>query len=87
MKGVQIAELKSKLSQHLRLVREGGTVTVLDRTTPIAKIVPYQGQTPQLQVRKPLPGVPTLRDIRLPPPLRLECDVVELLLDERRSDR
>ena len=38
---VGIAELKARLSEHLRAVRKGRTVTVLDRDTPVARIVPY----------------------------------------------
>lgn len=40
MKSVRIAELKSRLSEYLRAVRNGATVTVLDRNTPVAKIIP-----------------------------------------------
>ncbi len=35
----RIAELKSRLSEHLRSVRTGRTLTILDRDTPIARIV------------------------------------------------
>jgi prevent-host-death family protein len=42
MEIVNIATLKAKLSQYLRIVRRGGTVDVVDRSTPIARIVPYQ---------------------------------------------
>jgi antitoxin (DNA-binding transcriptional repressor) of toxin-antitoxin stability system len=34
MKTVRIAELKSRLSEHLRSVRKGRTLTILDRDTP-----------------------------------------------------
>ena len=40
MSHVGIAELKARLSEHLRVVRNGGTLTVLDRDTPLARIVP-----------------------------------------------
>jgi len=36
-----IADLKNNLSRHLTRVRRGGTLVVLDRNTPIARIVPY----------------------------------------------
>ena len=87
MKGVQIAELKSRLSEHLRKVRAGRTVTVLDRNTPIARIVPYAESGSSLAVRAPLAGAPALKDIALPPPLRLRRDIVALLLEERQRDR
>jgi len=42
MKSVRIAELKSRLSEHLRAVRNGETIAVLDRETPVAQIVPVR---------------------------------------------
>ena len=40
MTRVRIAELKDHLSEHLRAVERGATVTVTDRDRPIARIVP-----------------------------------------------
>ena len=39
MKSAKIAELKNNLSRYLDCVKAGGTVTVLDRDRPIARIV------------------------------------------------
>lgn len=85
MSEVRVADLKSRLSEHLRNVRAGRSVTVLDRTTPIARIVPYEEQGTGLTVRSPLPGA-SLQEISLPPPLRLHRDVVALLLEERQGE-
>lgn len=87
MKGVRVAELKNKLSEHLRKVRTGRTLTVLDRSTPIARIVPYEEGNATLAVRAPLPDSPSLKDLSIPPPLRVRRDVVELLLEERQGER
>jgi len=38
MKQVGIAELKNKLSEYLRLVRQGETIEILDRNIPVARI-------------------------------------------------
>ena len=48
---VGIADLKAHLSRHLRRVRGGRTLTVVDRETPIAKLVPYDSEAP-LEVRR-----------------------------------
>ena len=40
MRGITIAKLKASLSAELRRVRAGEPVTVLDRTTPVALLVP-----------------------------------------------
>jgi len=87
MNGVRIADLKSRLSEHLRKVRAGRTVTVLDRSTPIARIVPYEEPNASLTVRSPLPDAPLLKQIQLPPPLHLRRDIVARLLEERQGER
>ena len=40
MKTVGVADLKARLSEHLRSVRKGRTLTVVDRNTPIAQLIP-----------------------------------------------
>ena len=80
---VRVAELKSRLSEYLRRVRRGETVTVLDRDTPIARLTPLGATPAALVVRRPLPGAPKPGAVRLPPPLRLTSDVLALLRAER----
>lgn len=87
MKKVKIAQLKARLSEHLRQVRRGETYTVMDRETPIARLLPYGADAEPLRVRKPLRRVPTLQDVRLPPPLKTDVDPVALLLEERQVER
>jgi antitoxin (DNA-binding transcriptional repressor) of toxin-antitoxin stability system len=84
---VRIAELKSRLSEHLRKVRNGRSLTILDRDTPIARIVPWDPGGAGLKSRPPLAGAPKLQRVPLPPPLASRRDVVELLLEERQGDR
>jgi len=86
MKQVRIAELKARLSEYLRAVRRGETVAVLDRETPIAQIVPVRNRT-ELRIRKPAPGTPAPNRVPLPGPLKLNIDVVQLLLEERQLHR
>jgi len=83
---VGIAELKARLSEHLRIVKRGGEVTVYDRNEPIARIIPYAATGP-LVVREPAQVYRTLGEIKLPPPVKLDVDPVELLLEDRRKDR
>ena len=79
MSNVRIADLKARLSEHLRSVRDGGTVTVFDRDTPVARIIPIAA--PSVEVRK---AKRPLRDLKLPRKLRSRTDSVALLLDDRR---
>ncbi|MBA2273279.1 MAG: type II toxin-antitoxin system prevent-host-death family antitoxin [Actinobacteria bacterium] len=83
MRRVKIAELKDRLSEHLRAVEKGAEVVVTDRDRPIARIVPL------------LPG----RRVRVHPPSRTFSDIrdrrrrragwkvssTDLLLEERRD--
>jgi prevent-host-death family protein len=87
MSTVRIAELKSRLSEYLRSVRRGRSVTVLDRETPIARLVPYEDAGASLRVRAPSPGAPAPHRVALPPPLKLRRDIVTLLLEDRQTER
>ena len=79
MSKVRIADLKARLSEHLRSVRNGETVTVLDRDTPVARIVPYAAQPLELRKAKR-----RLRDLKLPSKPAKRTDSVALLLEDRR---
>jgi prevent-host-death family protein len=79
MSTVRIADLKARLSEHLRSVRNGGTVTVLDRDTPVARIVPVTA--PVLEVRK---AQRRPRDLKLPPRPSKRTDSTALLVEDRR---
>jgi prevent-host-death family protein len=79
MSDVGIADLKARLSEHLRSVRNGGSLTVLDRDTPIARIVPYAPQA--LEIRQ---ATRRLRDLRLPPKPSKPTDSLAILLEDRR---
>lgn len=87
MSNVRIADLKSRLSEYLRKVKSGRSLTVLDRDTPIARIVPYEEDGASLKVRRPVSGSPKPARIPLPPPLRVRVDIVKLLLEERQGER
>jgi prevent-host-death family protein len=79
MSNVRIADLKARLSEHLRAVRNGGTVTVLDRDTPVARIVPYAAQS--LEIRKAKRRV---RDLKLPAKPASRTDSLAVLIEDRR---
>ncbi len=83
MKKVRIAELKARLSEHLRAVRRGQEVIVFDRDTPIARIVPYRAGRPKLVVR---PARGTFADFKLlAPPPAFPVDIVAELLEQRKD--
>jgi prevent-host-death family protein len=81
MTKVGIADLKAHLSQHLRKVRGGRTLTVVDRDTPVAQIIPYDAETP-LEVRR---ATRKASGLRLPPPPSSPTDSLSVLLEDRAS--
>jgi len=42
MRTAKISELKAKLSAHIQFVKNGEEVLILDRNTPVARLVPAQ---------------------------------------------
>jgi prevent-host-death family protein len=87
MKRVGIARLKARLSEHLQEVRRGDSFTVMDRNTPIARVVPYGSEAEPIRVRPPRGRYPSLQRVPLPPPLRIKGDVVDVLLEDRQAGR
>ena len=83
-KTVKVAELKAKLSEFLRVARGGHAVTVCDRDTPIARIVPYAPQAEPLVVRS---ATRALHSVALPKPLGRRVNSLAALLDERQTSR
>ncbi len=85
-KRIRIADLKARLSEHIRYVRRGHTLTVLDRDTPVARLVPID-QPSELAIRHPAGVSKSVADVPLPPRLKLAADPVEMLLADRNSGR
>jgi prevent-host-death family protein len=84
---VGIAELKGKLSEYLRAVRNGVEVVIKDRETPIARLVPYKKSRRRLQT---IPPTMSLKEMdRLPffRPKGLKPGDLDEALREDRKDR
>lgn len=82
MKRAKVSELKAKLSAYLRNVRNGETVLVMDRTTPIAKLTPIEQPEDEVVIVGPIGPTPALKRLK-PVRLRKKIDVVELLRESR----
>ena len=78
MKSVGIADLKARLSEHLKSVRKGRTLTILDRNTPVAQIVPFASES--IEVRR---ATCRLRDLSLPARPARTTDSLAVLLEDR----
>ncbi|MBI4237877.1 MAG: type II toxin-antitoxin system prevent-host-death family antitoxin [Deltaproteobacteria bacterium] len=85
---VKIGELRNNLSAYLRKVRKGAEIVVMDRETPIGRVVPYQGEakdTEPFDVVPPPGGYAGLAKLKFPPlKLQKRFDPVEELIKDRR---
>ena len=84
MRQVKIAELKDRLSEHLRAVENGAEVVVMDRNRPIARIVPLPPTGRRIRLVQPNGDFPDIRDRRRAR-ARWQVPSIELLLEERRD--
>jgi prevent-host-death family protein len=87
MSTVKIAELKDRLSEHLRAVEKGtvSEVVVTDRGRPIARIVPIQSRSSSVSIRPSKVPFSEVRSLRFEP---ADWPVSSLeLLREERGDR
>jgi len=84
MKSAKVSELKAHLSAYLSRVRKGETVVVCDRSTPIARLVPYENRPGGFEVLPPSRPRSELRRIKPVEPRR-PVDVVKLLREDRDS--
>lgn len=85
MKRVGTADLKAHLSEHLRAVRDGEELVVMDRREPIARVIPFEELEEGLVIE---PARGTLADFPWPDPVRgaRKLDSTRALRAER-SDR
>jgi prevent-host-death family protein len=84
MKVVKIAELKDKLSEHLRAAEAGEEVIVTDRNRPIVRIIAVQTTEPVLTLHEPTTSFKTLRAKKYPA-ARWRLTGTELLAAERKE--
>lgn len=97
MKKANISELKNKLSHYLDRVKHGETIVVMDRNTPVARIVPLSasGTVSSGEMESRLRHLASIGVIRLgkrkgvpellkPPPGKRPVGAVDALIEDRR---
>ena len=100
MKSVSVSVAKNTLSALLRRVSGGASITITDRGTPVARLVPPAAQVrgiPQRILDLAERGIVKLaerdptadwdRDLPPAPRLKKGVSVLEALLEERRTGR
>lgn len=82
MTRVKIAELKDRLSEHLRRVERGEEIEVTDRGRPIARIIPIPAGPPIriIPAKRPRSSLP-----KKYPPANWPISSLEMLLEDRRK--
>ena len=84
MISVAISDLKARLSAHLRAVRRGDVLTILDRRRPIAKIVPLDSD----EGWRERTAAAEFSNIEPPPPSGVEpAALAEALAAEHQGQR
>jgi len=82
---VQVAQLKARLSEHLRAAQSGKTILVVSHDLPVALLTPPPDSSPTLVIRHPRRNAAPLSELALLPQLNppLSIDAVDILLEER----
>lgn len=78
MKRVGIADLKAHLSEHLRTVRKGRSLIVVDRATPVARLVPVASGPLEIREAARRPS-----ELERPPAQVVATDSLAVLLADR----
>jgi antitoxin (DNA-binding transcriptional repressor) of toxin-antitoxin stability system len=74
--------------EHLRTVKTGESLTVVDRGTPVARIVPATDPRAGLVTRPPTRDLHSVKQaLEQLPPLDLPVDSLTALLEERQGHR
>jgi prevent-host-death family protein len=80
-----VSKLKLHLGKYLKMVRRGRDVIVLDRSTPVAKLVPYTDDAAEvISTSAPTEDPAELAGLRFEP-VEGGTNSVEFLLTERRE--
>jgi prevent-host-death family protein len=85
MKRAKVSELKARLSAYLTEVRNGNTVIVCDRNTPIAQVIPFHDNADDFEIREASRPISELFSGN-PVPLRKKVNV-DKILKETRGER
>ncbi|MBI2605818.1 MAG: type II toxin-antitoxin system prevent-host-death family antitoxin [Deltaproteobacteria bacterium] len=84
MKSVKIAQFKAELGKYLRFVRRGEEVVVMDRSTPIARVLPLETKGEGgLEIEEPLEASKSVFEISLDPVRGVKTNSLKFLMEER----
>jgi prevent-host-death family protein len=97
MRTAKISELKAKLSAHIQYVKNGEEVLILDRNTPVARLVPAEpvddyDERERRLIAKGILIPPKMRRpegyiLPEPPGPMIPQEVMDKIWEEEREDR
>jgi len=86
MQRVPVTELKNKLSEYLRLVKQGETIEILEHSVPIARILAIResaGNGLERLIRDGIVTAASEKPAALEKPLPCTGDVAAAVVEER----
>ena len=86
---VGIREVKNRLSEYLRRVKQGEVLLITERNVPIAKLVPVQENEQPLLFALVEQGIASWqggkpRGVAVPPEIRGNASIAALVVEDRR---
>ena len=82
MKSVNIAKFKAELGKYLGYIRRGEEVIVLDRSQPLARVLPFKAIESTLMIEEPIDKKTNLSDLRFSSSDQ-KIDSLKYLIEER----
>lgn len=86
MKSVNIAKFKAELGKYLGYIRKGEEIIVLDRSHPLARLIPIKETVSVLVSEDPSESSSKLINLHFPPIKNKKVDSLKFL-NEERGDR
>jgi antitoxin (DNA-binding transcriptional repressor) of toxin-antitoxin stability system len=83
MKSVNIAKFKAELGKYLGFIRRGEEIIVLDRSQPLARVLPFKPIESKLIIEEPLDKKTHLSDLHFSPLKKQKIDSLKYLIEER----
>ncbi len=83
MLSVNIAVLKARLSFYLGQVKQGNEILVMDRNTPVARMLPSAGRAQGVVLIKAKKSPSSLKAMKFHP-VKRKTNSVELIQEERQ---
>ena len=83
MKSVNIAKFKAELGKYLGYIRRGEEIIVLDRSQPLARVLPFKWPESKLLFEEPLDEPKNLINLHCKPIKNKKIDSLKFLIEER----